>query len=168
MAAITSPDTPALDLLADRRRLAGLVADVGDAAGSDRADVAAALLMEAWAWALASCAVTALVGARRVPDVGLANVRRGAGDRVLHAFVRAGGELGRRDAAWALGERCAAPGGQWPGPARFRLLQHAGGEHPTRARNGCCLQWRTATCRSCFTCPRARDAERIARLRASA
>ena len=240
MTVLAPPDTPALELLADRRKLTRAAASVGAAAGTERLDVGASLLCDAWAWALAECAVVGLVRDRRVPDVAPANVAlvlrddgaaagvrllesrgacragdparrpgdvelagddalivwmlgrlaahlaplvdelhalsrrprtalwRSAGDRVLHAFVWAGEELGCRREAWALGERCAALGGTWPGPARYRLLRHAGGAYATRTRNGCCLHWRGADGRHCFTYPLTDDAERVERLEARA
>ncbi|MGW8767988.1 iron-sulfur protein [Streptomyces sp. NPDC055815] len=53
----------------------------------------------------------------------------------------------------------------FPGGADFRTLTGRDGRrHPTRTRLGCCLYYTIAPERSCLTCPRTSDAERLRRL----
>ncbi|MBT2451378.1 (2Fe-2S)-binding protein [Streptomyces sp. ISL-43] len=53
----------------------------------------------------------------------------------------------------------------FPGGADFRRLADRSGQlHPTRTRLGCCMYYTLDAARSCATCPRTCDAERLRRI----
>jgi Ferric iron reductase FhuF-like transporter/FhuF 2Fe-2S C-terminal domain len=65
---------PADRLAHDEGGLRGALDRIGGALGTDRDDVRAAQLVELWTWLVAAPAAAALVGGRRLPDVGSGNV----------------------------------------------------------------------------------------------
>ncbi|MFE1793041.1 (2Fe-2S)-binding protein [Streptomyces sp. NPDC059525] len=93
-----------------------------------------------------------------------------ATDEVVEGLWYLGGLLGEeRRAVREL--QLLLPGAlaPYPGGARFRTLAGPGGtELTTRDRAGCCFFYTVRPDDTCTTCPRTRDAERVARLAAAA
>lgn len=89
---------------------------------------------------------------------------RGAADQLAGAFLWGGEALGRRDEAWALGERCMALHGELAVPPGYRVIHHAGLAEATRTRHSCCIAWRGGDKTTCFTCPLTTDADRRQRM----